>query len=291
MEVSSRDHINVTNVVKDSFASAFAGIIGISICHPIDTIRIRMQLQSYPHKLYKTMFHWGFLTIRQEGVKGLYKGVIPSSLGAAPIYALGFASYEFAHRCLQPLRLNQQVEWFLAGIFSGLACLTVTVPAELLKWRAQADNHNFINYRRTLKEIWKTKGIKGIYQGWWVTFIRDVPWWALYFWCYNTVTAKILKPNDDPTKKHTTRAIAGALAGLWEMPSYALDVVKTKIQTNKAETTPTMWEVALKYYRTEGIRFFFKGIWPSCIWSIVWNAIIIVIYEQTKDTLYQENRF
>lgn len=272
------------NIMKDIVASTLAGTVGLAICHPLDTIRIRMQLQQYPNPMYKTMWHCGAAAIRREGVKGLFKGVISSSLGAAPIYTVSFTSYEMTHRMLAQFQLNQQVDSFLAGFVAGIATWVTTVPAEMLKCRAQADKWNFIQYRSALRGVWEQKGIRGIYQGWWVTFVRDVPCSGIYFWWYDTITAKVIKPDDDSSKKYTTKAIAGGLAGLWDwIPTYGIDVVKTKIQTDRSEITPTMWETARKYYKSQGIRFFFKGILPTCCWCFPWNAIIFIVYDELRD--------
>lgn len=121
MEAKDNNSNSAVNIMKDIVASTLAGTVGLAICHPLDTIRIRMQLQQYPNPTYKTMWHCGAAAIRREGVKGLFKGVISSSFGAAPIYTVSFTSYEMTHRMLAQFQLNQQVDSFLAGFVAGIA--------------------------------------------------------------------------------------------------------------------------------------------------------------------------
>lgn len=47
------------------------------------------------------------------------------------------------------------------------------------------------------------------------------------------------------------------------VPTYPMDVVKTKIQIHEGATTPGMVETMKKYYKLQGGKFFFKGIIPT----------------------------
>jgi hypothetical protein len=272
-------------ISKDIFAGTLAGIVGLAATHPIDTIRIRMQLQTYP-KIYKTWFHCGMYAVKREGVKGLFKGVVSNSCGSAPIFAVCFAAKEFASRMMAPLQLSEGWNSYIAGCFGGLACCVTTVPAELLKCRAQADKFRFIDYKSSVATIWNQKGITGIYQGWWATVIRDVPCCGFYFWTYETLCRSLIKEDDTAKRKYTIKVIAGGLAGCMDwIPTYPIDVIKTKIQTDKSHTTPGILETVAKYYKLQGIRLFFKGIVPTCILAFPLNAIVFIVYDELIELL------
>ena len=59
-------------------------MVGQFIGHPLDTVRVRMQLEtkkiSARHCISKT--------IKNEGVSGLYKGVTQPMIGAVPINSM-----------------------------------------------------------------------------------------------------------------------------------------------------------------------------------------------------------
>jgi len=169
---TSENHLSY--ILRDLTAGTLAGVAGTAFTHPLDTIRVRMQLQPYP-KIYKTMLHCGAATIKKEGVRGLFKGVVSSSLGNAPVFSMCFAAKELATRLMKPLELSQGVESYISGCIAGATCCITTVPAEQLKCRAQANKSSFIEYRKEVRNIWDRKGIKGIYQGWWISLCRDVP--------------------------------------------------------------------------------------------------------------------
>ena len=86
-------------ISKDLIAATIGGVVGLFATHPIDTVRIRMQLQTYP-KSYNNMFDCGIKIVKGEGVKGLFKGVISNTIGSAPIFSLWFAAKEVASRAL-----------------------------------------------------------------------------------------------------------------------------------------------------------------------------------------------
>jgi len=273
----------------DLIAGTWGGILGLALTHPLDTIRIRMQLQTYP-KIYKTWVHCGAMAIKKEGPRGLFKGVLSYSIGSSPVLSLWFASKEFAHRIIKPLSISEGSKSYLSGCFAGLIACSATVPSELLKWRAQANKVKFINYRSSIRKILNKKGISGLYQGFLVTAIRDIPWCGFYFWTYETIWRKHIKPEDSSSRKYTIKIIAGGLAGWMDwVPTYPMDVVKTKIQIDKSVRTPGIIETMVKYYKLQGPRFFFKGIIPTWVVAFPCNAIIFLVYDEIVKMLGKEN--
>jgi len=79
---------------------------------------------------------------------------------------------------------------------------------------------------------------------------------------------------------------AGGLAGVLDyLPTYPLDVIKTKIQTSKTLKTPGIYETAAKYYKQQGFRFFFKGLGPTCMLAFPLNAIVFIVYDEVIELL------
>lgn len=106
--------IQLPDIVKDLLAGTVASMVGMWICHPLDTIRIRMQIQTYP-RMYDTMFHCGIKAIQREGLGGLFKGVFSNALGSTPIYSLCFASKEFCAKILRPYNISEGSNSYISG--------------------------------------------------------------------------------------------------------------------------------------------------------------------------------
>ncbi|XP_060816091.1 mitochondrial thiamine pyrophosphate carrier-like [Bombus pascuorum] len=90
-----------------------AGLLAKTAVYPFDLSRKRLQIQGFKNgrKGFGTFFECKGLidclklTIRKEGVKGLFKGLVPSQLKASMTTALHFTVYEQSLIVLKALRL------------------------------------------------------------------------------------------------------------------------------------------------------------------------------------------
>ena len=76
---------------------AVAGMVGQTVAYPLDLVRRRMQVQGFSGTHYN--YRGGILaTMRQivteEGVKGLYRGMIPNYYKVIPAVSVSFMVYE-----------------------------------------------------------------------------------------------------------------------------------------------------------------------------------------------------
>ncbi|XP_077219304.1 mitochondrial thiamine diphosphate carrier 2-like isoform X2 [Tasmannia lanceolata] len=85
-----------------------AGTCAKAVCHPLDVVKKRFQvegLQRHPkygarigieQKAYKNMYDALHRILQMEGWNGLYKGIVPSIIKAAPAAAVTFVVYEYS---------------------------------------------------------------------------------------------------------------------------------------------------------------------------------------------------
>ena len=70
------------------------------VVHPVDTMKIRMQLQGELQqrgqytKHHKTIFHGAMNVVRKEGIQGLYKGISASFARESSYSTLRLGLYE-----------------------------------------------------------------------------------------------------------------------------------------------------------------------------------------------------
>jgi solute carrier family 25 phosphate transporter 23/24/25/41 len=74
---------------------AAAGLFAQSVCYPLDLVRRRMQLRG---KVYSSTPMAFYTIVQQEGVKGLYKGMVPNAVKIIPNNAIRFLAYDTATR-------------------------------------------------------------------------------------------------------------------------------------------------------------------------------------------------
>ena len=88
-----------TTVAK-LLCGAVAGIIGQTITYPFDVVRRRMQVQAMGVGAGGKLRQFGGMgeafreTVRLEGVRALYKGLLPNYCKVAPMVGISFLTYE-----------------------------------------------------------------------------------------------------------------------------------------------------------------------------------------------------
>ncbi|RDX66830.1 Mitochondrial thiamine diphosphate carrier 2, partial [Mucuna pruriens] len=106
MAWNSRQYSNPTAESLSSFqlfmCGLAAGTCAKLVCHPLDVVKKRFQiegLQRHPrygarveHRAYKNMFDAMKRILQMEGWAGLYKGIVPSTVKAAPAGAVTFVA-------------------------------------------------------------------------------------------------------------------------------------------------------------------------------------------------------
>jgi solute carrier family 25 carnitine/acylcarnitine transporter 20/29 len=76
------------------------------------------------------------------------------------------------------------LRWFVNIAIMFSISVLVSTPFELIKCKQQLNSAKFERSIDTIKSIIKANGYLGLYQGFWVTFNRDVLSYGLYFYNY-----------------------------------------------------------------------------------------------------------
>lgn len=109
---TSRNIDTDTNFYNSMLSGSAAGFIAKTIVYPFDLARKRLQIQGFQHgrKGFGKFFQCNGLldclrvTVKEEGVKGLFKGLVPSQVKATTTSALHFTVYEQVLLLLKMLR-------------------------------------------------------------------------------------------------------------------------------------------------------------------------------------------
>ncbi|KAH7920911.1 carnitine/acyl carnitine carrier [Leucogyrophana mollusca] len=237
------------NPTIDFIAGTVAGIAGLLVSHPFDTVKVRFQNPDTSAK-YRSTFHALVTIAREERFRGLYKGVTSPLVTCAFMNGLVFASYKFFTR----VQLGDEnaiptlAQVALAGTCCGVVSSVITTPTELIKIRQQnvlVENPGISTLGVALN-IYRQRGIRGLYRGFGATILRDTGYGA-YFLAYEATCRYFATPigHPDPTNLLSARdsdatsipwpalIVAGGVAGVigW-LATFPLDVVKTRIQSS-----------------------------------------------------------
>lgn len=135
-----------------SASGALAGFLsGLVVC-PLDVAKTRFQaqgayLRNNDNKIkiepkYKSAFQSMNLIWKEEGIKGLYRGVVPITLGYFPTWMIYFSCYEHFKKFYTNLIHDENLSYFASAISSGAISSTATNPIWVVKTRLmlQMDN-------------------------------------------------------------------------------------------------------------------------------------------------------
>ncbi|SCV05601.1 LANO_0H11078g1_1 [Lachancea nothofagi CBS 11611] len=141
---------NSSHPAINLIAGGTAGLFEALCCHPLDTIKVRMQIQSRAQN--PSASSTGFLaTARQiahnEGLLAFYKGLGAVVIGIIPKMAIRFTAYEFFRTLLADPSTGvvSTGSTFLAGVGAGITeAVLVVNPMEVVKIRLQAQHVQFV---------------------------------------------------------------------------------------------------------------------------------------------------
>ncbi|XP_042451106.1 mitochondrial adenine nucleotide transporter ADNT1-like isoform X2 [Zingiber officinale] len=121
-----RDNV-AADVCVRLFAGGLAGITAASATYPLDLVRTRLAAQTRT-MYYRGMSHALYTICRDEGMRGLYKGIGATLLGVGPSIAISFSVYETLRSCWQVERPHDSpvLVSLACGSLSGIASSTVS---------------------------------------------------------------------------------------------------------------------------------------------------------------------
>mmetsp|Transcript_31353 Transcript_31353/g.43498 ORF Transcript_31353/g.43498 Transcript_31353/m.43498 type:complete len:318 (-) Transcript_31353:12-965(-) len=227
-------------------AGAVAGMTEHVAMFPVDTVKTRMQvdprlLQSHGVGQYSTVGRAVAEILKQEGARGMYRGVGAMALGAGPAHAVYFACYEKVKRVLNggggaihPLAAGT------AGATATIVSDAVALPMDVVKQRLQLPKGSgYLGVWNCVTRILKEEGFHAFFRSYPTTLLMNIPYTAIHFSVYESAKEMLGGDSEELEESFWTHLGAGGLAGASAAAATTpLDVVKTRMQTECAFRTP-----------------------------------------------------
>jgi solute carrier family 25 S-adenosylmethionine transporter 26 len=206
---------------------------------------------------------------------------------------LTFGSYEIYKKALME-KFPDVKPIFLYAVSAILGDITGSgwlCPSEVVKQQMQAGM--FKNMGEAVQGIWKKKGLKGFYQGYFGGLARDVPFRVAQLTSYE-VTKNLYKrvkmdKNKGSTDEKTLElspletAICGAVAGTFSAAMTApLDRIKTLLMTDSGSYGGSVLSCAAKIWKDEGLAGFGYGLVPRVSYIAPSVVVFFITYEQVQ---------
>lgn len=179
-------------------AGSIAGVASVAVTYPLDIIRTRLSIQTASignlREHYQNIGQKppGIMSVGRQiyategGWLGLYRGIIPTTMGVAPYVGINFAVYEWMRELIIDYTNQPEPSAFgklAAGAASGAVAQTLTYPFDVLRRRFQVismDKSAGIGYQyssvwNALSTIVKSEGFWGLYKGLSANLLKVVP--------------------------------------------------------------------------------------------------------------------
>jgi hypothetical protein len=241
MTESNNYHLKFVNGAIGAIFNSIAG-------HPFDTIRV-IQQDIKSKRLSSINVAKNILKV--DGLKGLFRGFIPSTLGLMTETSTVFATNDI----LRELYIKKydskpnSFEDIVIGGISGLSASFISCPFETIKCNLQVNT--------PLSSYSFTK----LYSGFWSICLRNIPLYSCFIPIYNLSISSI---QNIQNKKYSElslldHATAGGITGVlsWTI-IYPFDVIKCnqQISVNKLSLIDT----ASNMIKQRGIGSLYSGI-------------------------------
>ena len=207
-------HGNTLFDIESSFwkgiaAGSYAGLVNTAVVTPVELIKIKMQMQSNDPSLghgrsYSSAIDCVRCVVREQGVRGLFKGSVATIYREIPGYAAQFASFEatksFFYTFFELEELTK-IHVFIAGMVGGFNCWFWSYPQDVIKTKIQSGIELKKSwdggFTQVTKLIWRTEGWMGFWRGFSACFIRATIPNGFGFLANDMVTNFLIKNYDE----------------------------------------------------------------------------------------------
>lgn len=197
-------------------AGAGAGAVATTLTYPFDLFRTRFAAQSGRRSgsaragggseskvVYSALRHAFGVLLKDEGWRGMYRGLGASILQIVPYMGLLFGTYEPTRAFLVREGVPSGWDAGVAGLLAGSISKTGVFPLDLIRKRLQVQGPTRMSYflkdipeysgiRGTIRKVWKVEGVTGFYKGLGVSLLKSAPSSAITLWTFEQ-SSKLLK--------------------------------------------------------------------------------------------------
>lgn len=266
-------------------------------------VKTRLQGQKFAtgkHVKYKGTFHTLSRIFRDEGARGLYRGLSPTLMGMIPTWATYFTSYNVFKRNLEAWGLSGGDHGSVSLVHTisacGAGCITATAtnPIWIVKTRIQmtpSSNCEYSGSWDAVKKIWKSEGVAGFYKGLGPSLLgvsHITIQFRLYEYFKKSLSADSSSKAEGSGENHLSisQLVASAAASkiLASTLTYPHEVVRTRMYMEKCGEQK-MLSMYGSVFREGGFKALYRGFATNAIRVVPASAVTFVSYELVYDWL------
>ncbi|XP_055331948.1 ADP/ATP translocase 2-like [Paramacrobiotus metropolitanus] len=306
--MSSKNQDFVVNFLKDFAAGGVAAGISKTAVAPIERVKLLLQVQHASKQITKDKQYKGivdaFVRIpREQGLLSFWRGNLANVIRYFPTQALNFA-FKDKYKQIFLAGVDKKTQfwrYFMGNLASGGAAgatsLCFVYPLDFARTRLAADigkgnaEREFTGLTNCIGKIFKTDGLKGLYQGFGVSVQGIIIYRASYFGLFDTCKGMLPDPKNTPLI--VSFIIAQIVTTVSGITSYPFDTVRRRLMMQSGRKKgDVMYKGTLdawaKIAKQEGGGAFFKGAFSNVLRG-TGGALVLVLYDELKVLMFGES--
>ncbi|XP_027098104.2 nicotinamide adenine dinucleotide transporter 1, chloroplastic-like isoform X1 [Coffea arabica] len=287
-------------IIWDAGAGAAAGAIAATFVCPLDVIKTRLQVYGLPEMARSG--HRGSVIItslqnivRNEGFRGLYRGLSPTLAALLPNWAVYFSVYghlkSLLHSHVDSSGQSTIAANVIAASGAGAATAVAANPLWVVKTRLQTQRmrQGVVPYHgilSALRRIAHEEGIRGWYSGL-LPSLAGISHVAIQFPAYEHLKAYLAKRNSKKINELRPGevAIASSMSKVVaSLMTYPHEVVRSRLQEQGRLRNPEIHYAGVidcikKIFLREGLPGFYRGCATNLLRTTPSAVITFTSYE------------
>lgn len=234
------------------FTGGIFGAVHTVSGHPLDTLKSKMQIDKNYAKL--NSFQTAGKIVREEGMRGFFRGMVPPLWGSTVYRAVMLSAYEYAFTYFsQNYEPNHFINQEHLGYFRP-----VTLASALFASTVRSGLENPIEYAKVMGQTNKTWVFRDIYRGLTAQVIRNTGMLLPIF-----VMVDVSRRHTDFMKQPAgVFAVTCGSASAGYLISWPLETLKNLAQT---ATPHAGASVSQRIQHMGGLKGLYRGVWPGTI--------------------------
>eukprot|EP00796_Vickermania_ingenoplastis_P007086 gene7086-5021_t len=227
------------------------------------------------------------------GMRGLYRGASVPLLAQGAENAVIFSVYRGVLNRLEACDYFASsaavAPWrspamLLASASAGAAVSFILTPVEYVKCNLQANRlcgrTCSVSPGALVQQTWRQRGVRGFLVGHKGTLLRAVPGNVAYFISFEQMKAWLgSRPGD-----WWRHMLAGGISGCayWTI-CFPADVVKTRMQVDRAWRSMSFGSAARRHFAEAGVRGLYRGWGVTAVRSFLTSAVVFTVFEMCNE--------
>ncbi|CAN4088664.1 unnamed protein product [Withania somnifera] len=279
------------HAAKYLIAGGVAGAASRTATAPLDRLKVVLQVQTARSSIGATVREiW-----KDGGILSFFRGNGLNVMKVAPESAFKFYAYEMLKNVIAGEEQGDigASGRLVAGGMAGAVAQTAIYPMDLVKTRLQThvcEGGNVPNLGKLSKDILIQEGPRAFYRGLVPSLLGIIPYAGIDLAAYETLKdlsrTYILRDSEPgPLVQLGCGTISGALGATCVYP---LQVVRTRMQAQPTSTDAAfkgMSDVFQRTFQHEGLRGFYRGLFPNLLKVVPAASITYLVYESMKKSL------